>query len=99
MLRKKRVIVTEQAQAAIAAGMPPAQALGEHGDPAPGEEAPAAPAAETPAAPAVAPVAPAAAPRHAFHAVKRPVFGLLHELNLLPLAKMYRFARRQGQSS
>ena len=31
MLRKKRVTITEQAQAAIAAGMPVDQALAEHG--------------------------------------------------------------------
>jgi hypothetical protein len=53
MLRKKRVTISEQAQAAIASGMPVDQAIAEHGtvDPAPAVELvpPAEPAAETPA--------------------------------------------------
>lgn len=38
MLRKKRVTITEQAQAAMAAGMPVNQALGEHGTDVPEAE-------------------------------------------------------------
>ena len=64
MLRKKRVTISEQAQAAISAGMPVDQALAEHGTPVPAAETPAvAPVVETPAVeptaetPAVEPVA------------------------------------------
>ena len=57
MLRKKRVTISEEAQAAIATGMPVDQALAEHGTPA------AEPAAsDPPAAPAVVPVADPAPP-------------------------------------
>jgi hypothetical protein len=44
MLRKKRVIVTEQAAAAVAAGVPAAQALEEHGTPVPAAESTPEPA-------------------------------------------------------
>ena len=48
MLRKKRVTMTEQAQAAIAAGMPVDQALAEHGAPVPAAETPATPEGQAP---------------------------------------------------
>ena len=35
MLRKKRVTISDQAQAAIAAGVPGSTALAEHGEPVP----------------------------------------------------------------
>ena len=52
MLRKKRVTVTAQAQAAIAAGVPVEQALNEHGIPVPAAEStpPTEPAVQAPAA-------------------------------------------------
>jgi len=55
MLRKKRVTISEQAQAAIAAGMPVDQALAEHGTPDPVVEANASTETDTPAPAAIDP--------------------------------------------
>lgn len=57
MLRKKRVTISEQAQAAIAAGVPVDQALAEHGTPVPAAEASPQTDPDTPAPAAIDPPA------------------------------------------